>query len=274
MNANDFAEFVEVWNVAQEMMPFGKSFSNAAMKVSFKLLAQYPIEHVTTAIYKHIETSDRAPQPSDIIKIITKGTGGEHYEPAEAWGRFPKEVHESGIVSVEMFKAWDVAEDLYQRKQYFAAEKAFLAAYTREVSESNMLGMIPKWQLSKGTNEAQLKAVIQEALKRGQLTHEYAQSVLDSLLPPAFGVVAGLISGNVPEGVQGLTEIAKSNISQIIKMFNETDEKIKLERKQAHEDEIKRRDDMVNATMMELLKEQQLALRSANLERHGIEVLH
>jgi hypothetical protein len=269
MIASDFNEFVEIWNTAQEMMSFGKQLSNAAMKMSFKLLSGYPFEHVAAAIYKHIETSDRAPQPSDIIKLLN--AGNEHLSADEAWLIVPKSERDSAVWTDEMAEAWKECSDLYYSGDIFNATRGFKSAYQRICDRNKLTNRPIAWRLTRGTDNALLKTVVEDALRLGRLKPDYANRVLESLPKPITNEGQALIGGNVKvekdaawlEKLNAAKKIVADSLQADIEKHNA--EKLAVENA--------RRDNEDKAIAL-LPPEQQLALRSANLERYGNEVLH
>lgn len=258
MTPNDFDVFYAAWVDICEMSAGNKTPSDRVVSRSFDMLIEYPIKKVLSAITVHGKQQRFSPTVPDIIEIINNATGNKHLSPAEAWAIFPKNDFESGVITDEMLRAWCIASDLYESKQFYAAEKAFLSSYTRIVSESELMGKPIEWKLSRGSNHDMLKTTVEQAVRLGRLKPDYANGVLESLPAPATGIVSGLISGNEPENTHGFTEVAKANISQILKMFNEADEKAELERKQAREVETKRRDEMIEAALASIPPEQEI----------------
>lgn len=285
MNANDFSEFVEVWNVAQEMMPFGKTLSNAAMKVTFKLLSGYPFEHVAAAIYKHIETSDRAPQPSDIIKLLN--IADEHLDADSAWLIVPKSEEDSAVWTDEMATAWGSCSKLYYSGDIFNATRGFKSEYKRICEISRLTNKPVNWTLTRGTNSELLKTCVEEALRLGRLKQDYANRVLDSLPKPITREGLALLEHDEPPK-RGIGFVIDDSI-QVDKAAIRAQKlaeakKIVADSLQADIDKHKAekaalekaRRDKEDAAIALLPPEQQLALKNANLERYGngYEVLH
>lgn len=271
MIASDFNEFVEIWNTAQEMMAFGKQLSNAAMKMSFKLLSGYPFEHVAAAIYKHIETSDRAPQPSDIIKLLTMND--EHLTEDDAWLIVPKSERESAVWTDEMAEAWSLCSDLYYSGDVYNATRGFKSAYKRIVAKNKLTNRPIAWRLTRGTDNTLLKAVVEDALRLGRLKPDYANRVLESLPKPMTIEGQALIGGNVKVEKDDAWKQKLADAKKIVADSLQADiEKHNAEKLAAKQ--IRR--DNEDKAMALLPPEQQLALRSANLERYGngYEVLH
>lgn len=274
MHDNEYQKFAELWATANEVSANGKVLSNGAMYMIFTALKKYPLGFIEQALHQHIANNQFAPTVAGITEIINQATGSEHLSPAEAWAIFPKSESESGMVTTEMLKAWGISSDLYEIGKHYQAEQAFLSAYKREVAESKLAGRLPKRQLTKGTNETQLKSVVEEALTKGWLSRDYANSVLNTLPKPANGVISGLIKGNAPKQTQGLSNVAKSNIAKIMQIYEESDARIEAEQKKAREDEINRRDAMIQNAMAHLSTEEQTALKSQNNTFFGNELVH
>lgn len=203
MNRGDLNEFASAWNTAQEVCANGKIPSNNGMLAIFNSLSQYPLQIIQQAISRHIATARFAPVPTDIRDLLERHN--KRIEPAEAWAIMPKSETESGCVTTEMLEAWAICEDLYLNNQYFAAEKAFLAAYERLAKEADLQNQPVVWQLSHGTDAAHFESTVREAMRLNRLQSEKAHKML-ALIPTNENVgVAGLLSGNIN------TEFAKRN---------------------------------------------------------------
>lgn len=179
MEPHEINDFIKSFALAHEIMPNGRVFSIEAGQAIFNILSPYPLEIVKKAINHHIATAQFAPQPSDIVALLN--TGNKHLSPAEAWAIVPKSEFESGVITDEMLRAWCIVSDLYEAKKHYAAEKAFLSAYARIVTESELLKKPIAWKLTKGSNLAHLQDTIEQAVRLGRLSSEYANNELKTL---------------------------------------------------------------------------------------------
>lgn len=259
----DYPHFVELWTAANQLMAGGKALSNTAMGMVFNALRNYPLQIIEQAINKHIQTAQFAPTPADIINLLK--TGNKHLSPAEAWAIVPKTVFESGVITNEILRAWCIASELYEKKQVFAAEKAFLAAYARIVSESELVGKPVEWTLTKGSNHDMLKTVVEDAVRLGRLKPDYANRVLESLPKPMM--VEGLALIGRDEKVkkddawkQKLAD-AKKIVADSLKAEIEKHNAEKLAAEQA-------RRDREDAAIALLSPDQKRAFEQANFERY------
>jgi hypothetical protein len=267
-------DFSKAWALAHEIMPNGRVFSLEAMQTIFTILSPYPLEIIKQAINSHMANAQFAPQPSDIVKIITTGTGGTRPSADEAWNELPKNEDAPCVWTEEMAQGWALVADAYYNGDKIGARMGFKACYERLCEEAKLFGKPVKWSFSHGANKSLYPTVIERAIAQGRLSKQRGDEILLTLPTPATGIIAGLITGKAPAKTEGLTPIAKENIKAILESFDKKDKQLELERKQAREAEVNRRNAMIEAAMMELPPEQQLALRSANLERYGNEVLH
>lgn len=267
----EIKEFSQAWVLAHEIMPNGRVFSREAMLAIFGILSPYPLEIIKQAINSHIATAQFAPQPSDIVKIITTGTGGNRPSADEAWNDLPKNEEMPCVWTDEMAQAWGLVASNYYGGDKIGARMGFKACYERLCEEAKLFGKPVKWSFSHGSEKSYYAPVIEKAVAQGRLSEQTANEILEFLPVPATGVVAGLIAGKAPKGTKGLSEVAKASISQILQSFDERDTQIEAERKQAREAEIKRRDELINDALM---YEQQIALKNANLATVSNPVIH
>lgn len=273
MNSNDFQDFSELWVATNEMSANGKVLSPRAMEMVFAALQKYPFELVQQALETHIASNQFAPTVAGIIEIITKGTGGNRPTADEAWNDLPKNEDYPCVWTEEMSEAWGLVANNYYEGDKIGSRMGFKACYERLCEEAKLFGKPVKWSFSHGLKKDTYQVVIDRAVAQGRLSTQRASEVMQALPVPATGAIAGYLSGKTVD-TKGLSDVGRSCLTEIMKSFDERDAQIELERKQAREDEIKRRDKMINEAMMELPPEQQLALRNANLERYGNEVLH
>jgi hypothetical protein len=203
MTNQDFLEFADLWQGVHSNMNFGKTYDQSGMKFVFKLLSDYPINAIEQAVNVYARQNSNAPQPNQIIELLN--AGNSRLSAQESWAIMPKSETESGSVTTEMLEAWAICEDLYLNNQYFAAEKAFLAAYERLAKEADLQNQPVVWQLSRGTDAAHFESAVKEAMRLNRLQSEKAHKML-ALIPSNENVgVAGLLSGNIN------TEFAKRN---------------------------------------------------------------
>lgn len=195
MNSNDFPQFAEAFSVSQELQAGGKVLSNAAMFSAFKALSNYPLELVTAAIDKHIQTARFAVTVADIREMLE--TGNARLSAAESWAIMPKTEAESGCVTIEMLGAWEVCAELYASNQTFAAEKAFLAAYERLAKEADLQNQPVVWQITRGTDANHFVFTVKEATRLNRISTQKTQLLLANLSKNENCGVAGLLTGNI-----------------------------------------------------------------------------
>lgn len=253
----NFGEFVEVWNVAQEMMANGKQLSNAAMKVSFRMLQPYSIENVTAAIYKHIETMKFAPQVSDIRDLLE--TGNKRLSAHEVLSEMPRTEKATVVWTPEAQEAWGKASDL---KSQYSIDKCFVETYERLCKESELLNRPITWSVSLGEDVAARTPVLEAAYAKGRIS----QTTLQHCLPAPRNVTVegqALITGKV-EGKSFHPEF-KKKLSEMWNLIDDAD-KEEQERLNAENLAVERsRRDKEDEAIALLLPEQQLALLSQSM---------
>jgi hypothetical protein len=187
MEAKDYGAFAQKWSVAHEVMPFGKVLSKAAMETCFGALGAFPIQLVIRAIDKHIAFGTQAPQPSDIVAILTQSN--QRPTANEAWGMIEKPLgvnHEvSAVLSDEMVKAWSMVEDDYFRDA-IGARMSFLAIYESECKKNAHLPI--RWKFYEGFGQSETNTqkakVIQRGIDEGKLLASDFSAKLIALQPP------------------------------------------------------------------------------------------
>jgi hypothetical protein len=141
----------------------------------------------------------------------------------------PKNDMESGVITDEMLAAWCLVSELYENKQYFAAEKGFLAAYARLCAEAIAMGVPQKWTFSRGSNQSHLENTVKHAMHLGRLSQEYGESVLNLLPKPATSGIVGLLTGKI-DG-----EIGKKNAARARELISFLDAEMEKDKIAADE---------------------------------------
>ncbi|MDE1988818.1 MAG: hypothetical protein KGI39_03925, partial [Patescibacteria group bacterium] len=167
-NKKDYSEFCKSWKVVHELMPGGKSLSDAAMALCFESLAFYPLADVKKAIAEHAKNEKFAPSPNDIINILDADKP-VHIGADEAWSiaRHGMDQKNSVCITQEILAAMDIASDVYSTRDENPARMAFRDAYNRIVKTAPT----PKWFVSVGEDKAQAEMVALEGIRLGRLPH-------------------------------------------------------------------------------------------------------
>ena len=215
MTNQDFLGFADLWQNVHNNMNFGKVFDQKGMEFNFKLLEIYPLQAIEQAVMAYARQNSTAPQPSDIIKLFEIGNG--RLSAAEAWAEMPKDDRQCGVISEEMLSAWCVCSDLYENKQWFAAEKAFLSAYERICKENELMRKPVKWSFSHGNDKNNYQSVVERAVSLNRLTSQSAETIMLSAPQPAKANYTALLSGEV----ENKSDKNKQNWLNVLKALEE-----------------------------------------------------
>jgi hypothetical protein len=146
-------------------------------------LADLPFDAVMGAIkrLRRDPKITRFPLPAiirDRVAPVTDSRPGAE----EAWAMLPRSEDETAVWTIEMRDAYGVARGL-MADDHIAARMAFREAYDRLVRESRARGVAARWEVSQGIDPNQRVRAIQEAVRRGLITREYARNLLPELAP-------------------------------------------------------------------------------------------
>jgi hypothetical protein len=167
-------ELLQALAVTAEVM--GAEFSDGAAMAIASDLSQYPLPSVLLALRRvRLECKGRM-SLADIISRIDDGRPG----PDEAWAMIPVDERGSCVWTMEMAQAWGIAYPLIVDGDRIGARMAFRDAYTRIVAASRAHLRKVQWMPSLGRDHRGREAALAEAVEKGRLTHEHAQSLLPS----------------------------------------------------------------------------------------------
>lgn len=169
---------------------YGRKLSPGAYSIWFECMKQWPLAECRAAFSKWVQGGkSSAPVPFDIVKILQANDGW--IEAEEAWAIVSKTLTDERVTvfwTPPMQSAFGVALEL--QEDHVAARMAFKEVYNRELSAARERGEKPKWQMSPGTDSRQRSAAVQEALRLGRTTEEFAQQYLPA---PSSNIVEGLV---------------------------------------------------------------------------------
>ena len=256
MNQTDYPQFAEAFSVSHELQAGGKVLSNAAMFAAFKALSNYPLNLVLSAIDKHIQSARFAVTVADICDLLE--LGNKRLSAPEAWAEMPKDDRQCGVISEEMLSAWCVCSDLYDNKQYFAAEKSFLSAYDRACKENELMRKPVKWTFSHGNDKANYQTVVERATSLGRLSQNSADVIMLSSPPPATANYAALLSGNL----ENQTEKNKQKWREVIATLEANEAAAEARIALENREKLERHNAAIAKAMMTLSREEQEQISS------------
>jgi hypothetical protein len=164
----------------------GRVFSPAAARVFVEDLAAYPERQVLGALRRCRKEVKGILTTQDVVSRLDDGRLGAE----EAWAMLPKSEAESVVWTTEMAEALRVAQPLLDEGDRVAARMAFKQAYDRLVAAARDAGRPVDWQPSLGHDPRGREQAIREAVERGRLSVEYAQTVCPTLPAPSHEVAA------------------------------------------------------------------------------------
>lgn len=178
------AELLQAIAVTTELC--GRTFSEAAAGVFANDLTGFPEAAVVKALVRCRREVKGALTIQDVVSRIDDGRPG--FE--EAWAAMPFDESQSVVWSGEMAEAFGVARGLLDDGERVAARMAFKEAYTRLVGQARDEGIRVSWTPSLGYDRRGHEAVLADAVTKGRLSHDHAQSLTPMLLPPAANILA------------------------------------------------------------------------------------
>lgn len=159
----------------------GRTFSEGAARMFVQDLAAFPEDAVIRALTRCRREVKGALTVQDVISRVDDGRPGVE----EAWAQMPFYESQSVVWTDEMAEAFGVARGLLEEGEKVAARLAFKEAYTRLVGEARDAGRPVNWTPSLGHDVNGRDVVIAEAVAKGRLTYEHAQTICPALPAPS-----------------------------------------------------------------------------------------
>jgi hypothetical protein len=164
----------------------GRTFSEGAARVFVEDLAGFPESAVMRALARCRREVKGILTIQDVVSRVDDGRPGAE----EAWAQMPFDESQSVVWTDEMANAFGVARGLLDEGDKVAARMAFKEAYVRLVGESRDRGLAVTWSPSLGHDKNGHDAVLADAVARGRLTYDHAQSISPMLPPPSANILA------------------------------------------------------------------------------------
>lgn len=168
----------------------GRVFTAPAAKVFVDDLAAYPEHQVLGALRRCRREVRGILTVQDVVSRLEDGRLGAE----EAWAMLPKSEADSVVWTTEMAEALRVCQPLLDDGDTVAARMSFKQAYDRIVANARDAGRPPDWQISLGFDPKGRDQALREAVERGRISLEYAQTVAPRLPAPSPEVQA-LLAG-------------------------------------------------------------------------------
>lgn len=179
METSDSEDFKQVLAAVFEV--YDRSVSVTALRMWWQTLKKFDLAQIKGALWHHVEVSQFAPKPADVINAILSADGRPSSD--EAWSIAIKAGDESLTVvwNDDICEAWGIANELLIEGDKVAARMAFKSAYERIVDDKRKLGVPVRWMPSLGSDPDNRETVISTAVERGLLTNKQARHYLPRL---------------------------------------------------------------------------------------------
>ncbi len=169
---DDVVELLQALAVTAELT--GTELSEAAARVMADDLAAFPLRQVLGALTRCRRELKGRLTVAAIVERLDDGRPG----PNEAWAMIPQDESGSVVWTSEMAEAYGVAAPLLAEGQVIAARSAFIEAYAANVTRARAEQRTPHWFPSLGHDPLTRAAALDDAVRKGRLAVDHAQSLL------------------------------------------------------------------------------------------------
>lgn len=185
------------------------------VRIWWTAISCYSYENIVEAFRRYIKTNpERAPRPGDISKIIEAASPDGRPGVEEAWAMIPRDENKTIVWTEEMAQAFGICKPLLDEGDAIAARMTFKEFYLGIVTKNRAEGIKPVWFASLGQDPNGREHVLNEAIRKGQLSHEQKNKLLpyntrpDGALPKLLGNVLKFQSQE--EKDKAMSELKKS----------------------------------------------------------------
>lgn len=183
---------------------YGKQVDRETVADWWEMLAEFPLAVIATAFNAHLRDPDAGqylPKPADIFRHLEAAQTNSHPSPDEAWGLLMAFVSDEGNTSFltdQMREAWRVCSSLLDMGDNIGARMCFLETYRKALKLASAQRTPPVWHVTLGTDAARRKPALQDAVARGYISADYAQSLLPAPVA-SLEHLAGLLGHDGPK---------------------------------------------------------------------------
>ena len=167
MNKDDVVQFSNIWSAACEVC--GQTPTDAAIALSFQVLAKYDITDIQKALSTHLETSKFIPKPADIIEILNKYDGRPDADEAWSIAMESFDEYKTVILNDEIASSLEHARGIYNDGDKTGARMAFKASYEKAIASARRNGDHVKWWPSFGYDLGARIGPVEDAIRIGIL---------------------------------------------------------------------------------------------------------
>jgi hypothetical protein len=180
MNKDDFDQFGVSWRAASEV--YNVTPTDAALGLTFKVLAKYDLHDVKMAIADYLATGQFPPKPADIVSRLSNKDGRPSADEAWSIAIESFDEYKTVVMNDEISIALTQAQGIYNDGDKVGARMAFKAAYDRSIAQARSDGIKPKWWPSIGIDKAGRRPALEKAVISGLLPELYVNNLLPSPL--------------------------------------------------------------------------------------------
>lgn len=187
MRPEDDQELLGIVKATGEI--YSRQVSPMAARMFLADLGGYDSEQIKAALQKCRAELRTFPTVADIVARIDDGRPGVE----EAWAMLPKDESTSVVWTDEMAGAFNVVRGMIDADP-IAARMAFKETYSRLLAEARSSKRPPNWNASLGFDRHGRDAALREAVQKGRLRLEHAQTIdpMFELEPPKPGRALGI----------------------------------------------------------------------------------
>lgn len=169
----DRGELIAALGATAEAM--AQQVTPAALNMMADDLSDFTEDQISSAL-KNIRKKNRRFCVGTIIEHIQASDGRPTAD--RAWQMMPKCETETGVISKEMYGAWEVAQDLYYNNDEIGAKIAFNREYTSMVDLAREMEEKPDFTLSLGFDKKKRVKPIIDGVVAGLITQDKAYAAL------------------------------------------------------------------------------------------------
>lgn len=186
MRAEDYDEFADLLDYTFDLLgktPAAKVISAGAKAIFFKVLTDYPLPLVRTAMIEHCGRGGFTPTPKDIIGYITDAANADSRPGAEeafSLALATRDEQKTVVWTEECAQAWGKALPVIESAGVISGRKTFIEIYERLVTAARKARVPVKWTPSPGLDQLGYAEAVQSAQTAGLLPAPEPAALLEA----------------------------------------------------------------------------------------------